>query len=144
MGLRPKSISLEPSIPVFKISVITTTVRGILQPDQNEFLPFQILIMGCSKVRKAFRYSLLLLWFASSAQLKRGIRGKNNTSRAMVTILIFDLAIFPRSGLPNARREGRGGGVLDQILDGDVPSKLQKHTRSLYQFFQNVYPTLYQ
>ena len=37
-----------------------------------------------------------------------------------------------------------GGGVLDQILDGDVPSRFQKHTRSLYQFFQNVYPTLYQ
>ena len=37
-----------------------------------------------------------------------------------------------------------GGGVLDQILDGDVPSRAQKHTRSLYQIFQNVYPTLYQ
>ena len=37
-----------------------------------------------------------------------------------------------------------GGGVLDQILDGDVPSRFQKHTRSLYQFFQNSYPTLYQ
>ena len=36
-----------------------------------------------------------------------------------------------------------GGGVLDQILDGDVPSRFQKHTRSLYQFFENVYPTLY-
>ena len=36
------------------------------------------------------------------------------------------------------------GGVLDQILDGDVPSRFQKHTRSLYQFFQDVYPTLYQ
>ena len=35
-------------------------------------------------------------------------------------------------------------GVLDQILDGDVPSRFQKHTRSLYQFFQNSYPTLYQ
>ena len=35
-------------------------------------------------------------------------------------------------------------GVLDQILDGDVPSKFQKHARSLYQSFQNVYPTLYQ
>ena len=38
----------------------------------------------------------------------------------------------------------RPGGVLDQILDGDVPSRFQKHTRSLYQFFKNVYPTLYQ
>ena len=37
-----------------------------------------------------------------------------------------------------------GRGVLDQILDGDVPSRFQKHTRSLYQIFQNVYPTLYQ
>ena len=36
-----------------------------------------------------------------------------------------------------------GGGVLDQILDGDVPSRCQKHTRSFYQFFQNSYPTLY-
>ena len=25
-----------------------------------------------------------------------------------------------------------------------MPSRFQKHTRSLYQFFQNVYPTLYQ
>ena len=39
---------------------------------------------------------------------------------------------------------GRARGVLDQILDGDVPSRFQKHTRSLYQIFQNVYPTLYQ
>ena len=37
-----------------------------------------------------------------------------------------------------------GGGVFEMILDGDVSSKLQKHTRSLYQFFQNVFPTLYQ
>ena len=37
-----------------------------------------------------------------------------------------------------------GGGVLDEILDGDVPSRFQKHTRSLYQFFENVYRTLYQ
>ena len=36
------------------------------------------------------------------------------------------------------------GGLLDLILDGDVPSRFQKHTHSLYQFFQNVYPTLYQ
>ena len=36
------------------------------------------------------------------------------------------------------------GGVLDQILDGDVPSRFQKHTHSLNQFFQTVYPTLYQ
>ena len=42
------------------------------------------------------------------------------------------------------RQSPGGGGVLDQILDGDVPSRFQKHTRSLYQFFQNVYPTLYQ
>ena len=37
-----------------------------------------------------------------------------------------------------------GGGLLDLILDGDVPSRFQKHTRPLYQVFQNVYPTLYQ
>ena len=43
-----------------------------------------------------------------------------------------------------AKLRARGGGVLDQILDGDVPSRFQTHTRSLYQFFQNVYPTLYQ
>ena len=46
------------------------------------------------------------------------------------------------------------GGALDQILVGDVPSGfksipvpytnfLQKYTRSLYQFFDKVYPTLY-
>ena len=35
------------------------------------------------------------------------------------------------------------GGALDQILAGDVPSRLQKHTRSLYQFSEKVYPTLY-
>ena len=33
-------------------------------------------------------------------------------------------------------------GVLDQILDGDVPSKFQKQTRSLYQFFK-IYTRLY-
>ena len=32
-----------------------------------------------------------------------------------------------------------GGGVLDQSLDGDVPLKFQKRTRSSYKFFQNVY-----
>ena len=36
-----------------------------------------------------------------------------------------------------------GGGALDQILVGDVPSRFQKHTRSLYQLFEKVYPTLY-
>ena len=36
------------------------------------------------------------------------------------------------------------GGALDLILVGDVPSRLQRHTRSLYQFFEKVYPTLYQ
>ena len=36
------------------------------------------------------------------------------------------------------------GGALDQILVGDVPSRLQKHTRSLYQFLEKIYPTLYQ
>ena len=42
------------------------------------------------------------------------------------------------------RGPGGGGGALDQILVGDVPSRLQKHTRSLYQFFEKVYPNLYQ
>ena len=46
--------------------------------------------------------------------------------------------------LPSYNHQPPGGGVLDQILDGDVPSRVQKHTRSLYQFYQNVYPTLYQ
>ena len=36
------------------------------------------------------------------------------------------------------------GGALDQILVGGVPSRLQNHTRSLYQFFEKVNPTLYQ
>ena len=36
------------------------------------------------------------------------------------------------------------GGALDQILVGDVPSRLQKHTRSLYPILKKVYPTLYQ
>ena len=37
-------------------------------------------------------------------------------------------SILPTTFVPG------GGGVLDEILDGDVPSKPQKHTRSLYQF----------
>ena len=46
--------------------------------------------------------------------------------------------------LSSQEKMGPGGGVLDQILDGDVPSRFQTHTRSLYQVFQNLYPTLYQ
>ena len=52
------------------------------------------------------------------------------TDRAIIRKNKFFLLLEPR------------GGVLDQLLDGDVPSRFQKHTRSLYQFFQNVYPTL--
>ena len=37
--------------------------------------------------------------------------------------------LFPVIG----RAEGPRG-VLDQILDGNVPSRFEKHTRSLYQF----------
>ena len=43
-----------------------------------------------------------------------------------------------------ACRIGAPGDALDQILIGDVPSRLQKHTGSLYQFVEKVYPTLYQ
>ena len=46
--------------------------------------------------------------------------------------------------LQNSSKTETAPGVLDLILDGDVPLRFQKHTRSLYQFFQNVYPTLYQ
>ena len=34
-------------------------------------------------------------------------------------------------------------GLLDKILDKDVSPKLQKHTRSSYQFFKNIYPTAF-
>ena len=34
------------------------------------------------------------------------------------------------------------GGILDQVLDGDVPSRFQKHSRSLYQFFPKYIPDL--
>ena len=37
---------------------------------------------------------------------------------------------------------GTPGGALGQILVGDVPSKFQKHTRSLYQFFEKSIPDL--
>ena len=36
------------------------------------------------------------------------------------------------------------GGAVDQILVEDVPSRFQKHTRSLYQFLKKIYRTLYQ
>ena len=36
------------------------------------------------------------------------------------------------------------GVVLDQILVGGVPLRLQKHTRSLCQAFEKVNPTVYQ
>ena len=44
-----------------------------------------------------------------------------------------------RSKFVKIRRYSGGGGVLDQILDGDVASRFQKHTRSVNQFFENVY-----
>ena len=60
----------------------------------------------------------------------------------------FDFGAVRRSTNPgfmlNLNGGHPGGGLLDLILDGDVPSRFQKQTRSLYQFFQNVYPTLYQ
>lgn len=35
------------------------------------------------------------------------------------------------------------GVAMDQILFGDVPSKLKKYTCFLYQILQKVYPALY-
>ena len=42
-------------------------------------------------------------------------------------------------GLINGELLGPGG-ALDQILVGDVPLRLQKHTRSLYQFLKKYTP----
>ena len=54
--------------------------------------------------------------------------------------IIYDaIHIYDVIALINKCRIPGGG----KILEGDVPSRFQKHTRSLYQFFQNVYPTLY-
>ena len=53
--------------------------------------------------------------------------------------LLLPTPFFPR----NPRKKlGNPGGALDQILFGDVPSRLQEHTRSLHQFFEKVYPFL--
>ena len=42
------------------------------------------------------------------------------------------------------RRSHNPGGALDQMLVGNVLSRFQEHTCSIYQFFEKVNPTLHQ
>ena len=58
--------------------------------------------------------------------------GRTEKETSQFERLPIQLGVLPTPRAP--------GGLLDVILDGDVPSRFQKHTRSLYQFFQNVYP----
>ena len=62
------------------------------------------------------------------AQFDKGSKGDDPEIDTAQTPKRFDGRATSHGSNP-----GRGGGVLDQLLDGDVPSRLQKHTRSLYQ-----------
>ena len=102
------------------------------------------------RVKRSHKY-----WGASSCRdLKTIVLDSLATSCSMVSWSISGLLGVSKLLLVIILAPG-GGGVLDQILDWDVPSRFQNHTRSLYQFFQkcipdfipifqNIYPTLYQ
>ena len=74
----------------------------------------------------------------------RGEKLVKITSTSFFTLAFAKFANFVWISQMTTMFITRGGGLLDLILDGDVQSRFQKHTRSLYQFFQNVYPTLCQ